>query len=294
MQPLLRPRLRPLLHRLPRVTRQRRLLCSGAPRSQQPWALPFNISEAEAAAAFAEWQRTGHSYTTGLFALKSVRPRHLPFYVFEGRLTGSFTGVLSYRRTVRTTDTAGKSHSRRVTDYYERHDIPFRRPAPMGADEAKAMGVYAGFDFRSEYVEGALLEGLDEAALSRAVPLTAADAPLGAGVEAFAMKPSYAAARVHERLRRDATEEARHTLRSDAARELVYRRCRRNVWDRDLFGELFGGDVAQPSRDWTQPDGYDVESVQYTLAEPRLHDAGVVLLPAYVVEYSYSGEQYPN
>ena len=45
----LEPRLRPLLHRLPRVTRQRRLLCSGAPRSQQPWALPFNISEAEAA-----------------------------------------------------------------------------------------------------------------------------------------------------------------------------------------------------------------------------------------------------
>ena len=63
--------------------------------SQQPWALSFMVDEQSATAAFHAWTKT-HSMTSGTFELRPVQPHHLPFYMFTGVLTGTFTGVCTY------------------------------------------------------------------------------------------------------------------------------------------------------------------------------------------------------
>lgn len=247
-------------------------------RSQQPWAIPFAVSEQRARESFSQWTNTGHAMTSGIFELKSIRPEHVPCYVFEGQLHGQFTGVLTYKRNEVWYDVNGKRHTRRARDEYYRQAIPFAGRRPIGADTAALAAVYAGFEYRTKYAEPAATGSLTEEALSRAVPLTEAEAPAFTGVGAFAMKPSYAFARVQARLVRHALEEATATLHSAACDRL----------------EFHGGGFypACPSKDWQQPDSRHVRDVEFELEGARLHDRGVCLTPLWVVEYTYGGEPF--
>ena len=229
--------------------------------------------------------------TTGIFEWKSTRPEYVPFYVFEGRLRGEFTGVLEYKRRESYTDSNGKTQTRVEYDEYARVGIPFRGRA-VGAetrtDGATPCAIYAGFDFRRQYVEGALHPGMSDATLSRAVPLNQAESPPLAGVGAFTMKPSFAFAKAHERLRAIAHADASTLLYSGELDHLEFRRRRGG----GLLAGLFGGGVACPKNDWVQPDRRFVQDLAYEVEGARLHGRGVVLMPVWVVEYTYSGEAY--
>ena len=286
-------------HAAQTLRRASRSLCAG--RGQQPWAIPFAVQEREALGAFDSWKKTGHLMTTGSFALKSIRAERVPAYVFSGQaLRGTFTGVLTYRSQEPYLDTNGKVGMRTVRHEYWRHDIPFVSRRPMGLDSAHSddekPAVYAGFDYRTQYVEGALLHGLSEAALSRAVPLTWADDPPFTGVGAFTMKPSFAFVRAHGRMRRVAIADADNALRSDPhVRSLEFPLGKE--WPRFPLGfslpsAVFGHDVACPARDSRQPDIVEAMNVQYEVEGASLHERGVLLLPVWVVEYTFGGEGY--
>ena len=256
----------------------------GGGRAQQPWAVPFAVDEQRARGAFENWTRTKLNKKSGTFALTSLQPAHVPFYVFSGRLRGSFTGVLTYTRTERYTNHNGKAASRVQRDEFTREGIPFL--TAVGADTAEQAAIYAGFDYRAAFVERALHGGISEAVLATAVPLTQAEAPASTGVGAFAMRPSFAFAKVQERLTSLARAEAEATLRSAAANRLEYHK----VGHHRLFG---GGGVARPASDWEQPVERSVEYLHADeLEEPRLHGRGVLLLPLWVAQYSFGGEPY--
>ena len=149
-----------------------------------------------------------------------------------------------------------------------------------GASTPEAF-VYAGFQHRAECVEGAVR---GRAALAHVVRLNEARSPPFTGIGAFEMKPSFAYARVDERLRAVARAEAEHELQYGNARALTYRYRG--------GGGLMSPGVACPATDWSGPYSYDVENVAYELAGARLHDRGVVLLPVWIVEYAFEGEVY--
>lgn len=271
----------------PRVTLRRppaafaRSVCTGG-SNQQPWAVPFAVEETGARAAFSRWTKTAHARTTGIFALKSIRPEHVPFYVFEGQLRGSFTGVLEYKRREDYMDRDGKTRTRTLRDHYARPGIPLSG-RPVGADCAVATAIYAGFDFRARFVDAALHGGISEAVLSRAVPVNMAHSPPFTGVGAFMMKPSFALAKAHERLRDEAAADATKALHSGAADQLEFRL----VSGGGGLSGIFSGSIACPARDWQQPSSRQVEDLVFELKGARLHDHGVVLLPVWVAEYTY-------
>ena len=258
---------------------------------EQPWAVPFLVEESEARAAFHNWTAT--QWRNKAFALHSLRSEHLPFYVFEGRVQGRFTGVLTYTDTTYYTDRNGKRQSRLSYRYYAREDIPFVARQPTGASTPEAF-VYAGFQHRAECVEGAVR---GRAALAHVVRLNEARSPPFTGIGAFEMKPSFAYARVDERLRAVARAEAEHELQYGNARALTYRYrgggglTYKPKWD-DLIRKIDTPGVACPATDWRAPYSYHVENVAYELAGARLHDRGVVLLPVWIVEYAFEGEVY--
>ena len=258
-----------------------RKLCTSS-RHQQPWALPFAINERKARDAFSDWTKAS-STSTQKFALTSIRPEFLPFYCFEGRLHGTFTGVLIYRRRETYTDSNGKSHSRIVEDEYVCPDIPFAQH--VGADLWNTTYVYAGFEYRHEYVEDALLRCMSAQRLSKAVRLNQAAADVTAGVGAFSMKPSFAFARMYPELKRHAGSAAMKMMRTGQIDHLQYQYRG--------FGLLWGlWGYACPAKDWMQPDDRRVDAVTYDLDGARLCEHGVVLLPAWIVEYTHGGEPF--
>jgi hypothetical protein len=188
------------------------------PFRQIPWALPFRVSQQEAICAFHE-HHTADDNTPKL-TLRGVRPCHLPFYVFEGSLSVSFTGIVGYDD-----GGDGNSHGWVQATEYSRRDIPCP-PAAIGADSTAVSAVYAGFQFRRLYVRMALTEGLSEDALQAAVPLNrlpSALQPRGATADDFEMKPSFAyKERILSRLPEVAHHEAERRLLSDDVRALAF------------------------------------------------------------------------
>ena len=53
-----------------------------------------------------------------------------------------------------------------------------------------------------------------------------------------------------------------------------------------------GSRLACPKNDWVQPDRRFVQDLAYEVEGARLHGRGVVLMPVWVVEYTYSGQAY--
>ena len=97
------------------------------PYRQIPWALPFQISKAEATDAFHSWLSTDLHRLAEL-SVFAVRPVYVPYYVFVGQLKATFDGVVAYGE----------------TEYALRG---IKCPAVhLGADAGRTTGVYAGFD----------------------------------------------------------------------------------------------------------------------------------------------------
>ena len=146
------------VRRLPSLRRSTRSMCSEhvirghweLPYRQIPWALPFQISQAEAEQAFRSWLSQDLHWLAEL-SIFSVRPVHVPYYLFEGQLKVSFTGVVGY--------SDGEFALRDI-------ECP---PVHLGADAARTMAVYAGFDFRRKYVRKALPGDLTDELLNSAV-----------------------------------------------------------------------------------------------------------------------------
>ena len=144
------------------------------PYRQIPWALPFQISEAEATEAFRSWLSTDLHRLAEL-SIFAVRPVHVPYYVFSGQLKVTFDGVVGYD-----------------DGEFALRDIQCP-PAHLGADAGRTTAVYAGFDYRRRYVRTALSGDLSDELLGSSVPFTALpEQPPGGSVEAFQMKPSFA------------------------------------------------------------------------------------------------------
>ena len=99
-------------------------------RHRQLLAVPFSIDKRKAGAAFDTWA-AGH---TGI-ALETVRAEFLPFYVFEGELRGTFTGVLTFR-----------GEEQDVQGVFKRTGLEIEE-RQMGFGEARTMGVHAGFQY---------------------------------------------------------------------------------------------------------------------------------------------------
>mmetsp|Transcript_19838 Transcript_19838/g.65646 ORF Transcript_19838/g.65646 Transcript_19838/m.65646 type:complete len:425 (+) Transcript_19838:97-1371(+) len=222
-----------------------------------PWSLPFRVSEAEARCAFETWRSSGRRPDPQL-SVRHVRPVHLPYYIFTGRLEVTFKGVLGFGKTE-----------------YAAHGL--RCSTELGPDEGAATAVYAGFDFRRRYVRETLSGDVSEALLESAVPFSQlADQPAGAGVESFKMKPSFAyAQRLCERLPGIALYEADRHLRTSAeARALRF--------------EAADGSFVCPAGE--RPPCYvRAEEVKSGLEDARLHSHGALLLPLWAVEYVTHG-----
>ena len=107
------------------------------PYRQIPWALPFQISKAEATAAFHSWLSTDLHRLAEL-SVFAVRPVYVPYYVFVGQLKATFDGVVAY---------GDKEYALRGIKCPAVH---------LGADAGRTTGVYAGFDYRRKYVRTAL------------------------------------------------------------------------------------------------------------------------------------------
>mmetsp|Transcript_25897 Transcript_25897/g.81085 ORF Transcript_25897/g.81085 Transcript_25897/m.81085 type:complete len:269 (-) Transcript_25897:1-807(-) len=212
-----------------------------------PWSLPFRVSEAEARCAFETWRSSGRRPDPQL-SVRHVRPVHLPYYIFTGRLEVTFKGVLGFGKTE-----------------YAAHGL--RCSTELGPDEGAATAVYAGFDFRRRYVRETLSGDVSEALLESAVPFSQlADQPAGAGVESFKMKPSFAyAQRLCERLPGIALYEADRHLRTSAeARALRF--------------EAADGSFVCPAGE--RPPCYvRAEEVKSGLEDARLHSHGACCWP---------------
>ena len=153
------------------------------PFRQEPWALPFAVSQQAALDAFEHRRQPDGPRLT----LHALRPFQLPFYVFEGRLHVKFTGVVGY-------DDGGSSdaHGRVQASEFTRRNLKCP-PLELGADTGSVMAVYAGFNFRRLFVRQALAGDISNALLQTAVPLTfLRDQPAGTRAADFEMKPSFA------------------------------------------------------------------------------------------------------
>ena len=212
------------------------------PYRQIPWALPFQISKAEATDAFHSWLSTDLHCLAEL-SVFAVRPVYVPYYVFVGQLKATFDGVVAYGE---------KEYALRGIKCPAVH---------LGADAGRTTGVYAGFDFRRKYVRTALPGDLTDELLSSSVPFTALPTqPEGLAVEAFRMKPSFAYVQriqvrcdgpfAHSRAARPASTSAVSPSRSGCRR---WRSSRRSVtsrtwceaWTRRCY--LVGRPAARPA-----------------------------------------------
>lgn len=244
------------------------------PFRQEPWALPFRVTQQEALDAFIQRHDGG---TKPRLTLRAVQARHVPFYVFEGDLSVRFTGVVGYEDGG-AVDAAGLTPAVE----YTRRDIACP-PIALGADQGAVSAVYAGFGFRRYFVRRALSGGLSAELLATAVPLTqldalAGDQPMGCMCDDFEMKPSFAfKTRLLERLPEVAHHLAEAHMEHADAQTLQY-------WDDG------GGSSACPAD--AAPDYERVDDVDHELSTPRLHDKGVVVLPVWAVEYLCLGKRF--
>ena len=246
------------------------------PFRQIPWALPFAITQKEAKHAFQAWtsvasgQQVGHPASPKL-SFRDVRPCHVPYYIFAGEQKITFTAVVGYDRSSDASDTAAKE--------FKCQGITCDS-VQIGADNGPVAAVYAGFDFRRIYVRQALSADLSEDLLASAVPLPhVTDLPESAGVEAFKMKPSFAYKhRMTARLPSVAYSVAEAHVQADSMSSLVY--------------EDSEGHAVCPDTEASKPAYYRVEEVEYALESARLHDRGVVMLPVWVVEYTFLGQPF--
>ena len=238
------------------------------PFRQEPWGLPFAVTQQEALAAFM----THHDRESGpKITLRAVRPCHVPFYVFEGTLAASFTGTIGYDDGAES-DAHGLVQAREFT----RSDIGCES-VDIGADTGAVSAVYAGFKFRRLFLRQALSDGLSEGLLQSAVPLRQlVGQPAGAVADDFEMKPSFAyRERIHQRLPEVAHHHAECRMRHDVTRALDF-------W--------CGEERVRPCD--REPDYDFVSDVAYELEAPRLHDRGVIALPVWVVEYACLGQSF--
>ena len=225
-----------------------RSFCSSA--RQQPWAVPFSIDHHAARSIFESW--TGSSPR---FSLRSLTPEFVPFFIFQGRLHGSFTGVIN--------EGSGEDATK---EYVRDLEINPRLSMDVTAsmpDGARDVAIYAGFVFPWRYIQEALLKGGGAVA---AVPLDAAEAPPGTQVGYFEMHPSFAYAKVlleRDALRRRAEAAAMATFRSHPS------------YDKDAYLEIKGMT-------------HDITDLTYELRPRSLADRGVVLLPCFVCEYTHN------
>ena len=295
----------------------RRGLCDGftggwtLPYRQVPWALPFAVSKAEARGAFDKWNDQGQSGAPKL-KVRVVRPIHVPFYVFDGQLEVTFTGVVGY-------DDGDEEEARSVSPREYVHAGIRCPPTQLGADAGATTAVYAGFDFRRLYVRQALSRDLSDELLLTAVPFNElTGSPAGAGVEAFKMKPSFAYLnRILERLPEIAHHEAeRHVTAGGSEPPLQPAACtsvcghgeadarratrltspshRAQMEDTSVQALQFeGADGTRvcPHSATRHPDYERVDDVTFEYDKTaRLHDRGVVLLPVWVIEYTLLGK----
>ena len=133
----------------------------------------------------------------------------MPFYVFEGSLDVSFTGIVGYDE----------------NDEYAHENIHCP-PVQLGANTGAVSAVYAGFSYRRLFLRQALAGGLTEELLQTAVASTRLPAdglPEGAVLDEFEMKPSFAFnERLMERLPEVAHHEAESLMRTEEVRELTF------------------------------------------------------------------------
>jgi len=236
------------------------------PYKQIPWALPFDVGQQDAIAAFSALHDARLRIT-----LRAVRPCVVPFYIFDGKLRVEFTGVAGY-------DDGGESDARGITQAteYVRRGLSCP-PLPIGAGTGGVSAVYAGFDFRRAFLRQALTGNLSEALLEQAVPLPSVDLPAGTYREAFQMKPSFAyIVRVQDRLPEVAHHIAEQQMDANEARALPF-------WRED-------GSSQTPAE--VEPAYTRVEDVTHEMTDARLHDRGVITLPVWAVEYLFLGKPY--
>jgi len=259
-----------------RPSQSRRLLCTSAafkgkwnlPFRQIPWALPFRQCQEEAINAFL----VRHPSTPPRIELRAARPCLVPYYVFRGEMTVSFTGVALY-------DDNGDNdcHGRTpASDFVHKGiEVP---TISLGADAGSVSAVYAGFEFRRFFLRQALAGGLSDELLESAVPRPLLqDVPAGVHEEAFQMKPSFAYQnRIVERLSEIAHHQAECRMEAEEVRSLQF--------------EARDGRSKRPSE--FVPDFERVAEVHYELENPRLHDKGVVALPVWAIEYTCLGKSY--
>ena len=242
------------------------------PYRQIPWALPFKIQREAAVNAFGEFSKSKGEDTPRI-NVKTVRPVLVPFYVFEGSLDVSFTGIVGYDE----------------NDEYAHENIHCP-PVQLGANTGAVSAVYAGFSYRRLFLRQALAGGLTEEILQTAVASTRLPPdglPAGAVLDEFEMKPSFAFnERLMERLPEVAHHEAESLMRTEEVRELTFSRPSPD-------GVAAVSEVSIQPSDCSRPPDYDrVEEVSFELKEQRLHDKGVVLLPVWAIEYTCLGQRY--
>ena len=112
------------------------------PFRQEPWALPFALTQEDALSAFLAHH--GDRPHAPKITLRAVRPCQVPFYIFEGSLAVSFTGIVGYDDGAESDD-----HGLVQTKEYSRGNIRCE-PIDLGADTGAVSAVYAGFGFRRE------------------------------------------------------------------------------------------------------------------------------------------------
>ena len=268
---------------LPSSARRRLYQSWALPYRQEPWALPFQVSQQTACSAFQRFHESNSRGTR--VTLQAVRPYMLPFYVFEGTLHVNFTGVVGYKAGDES-DAYGKWQA----SEFKHHNIDCP-PIDLGADTGSVSAVYAGFGFRRLFVRQALAGGLTEELLQQSVPLThipAAGKPVGIDVQPFEMKPSFAfVQRLQERLPEVAHHAAECRMRTAEVRSLSYAHSEAPSCDEPGEG---GAKLVRPMS--IQPDYDRVDQVQFDLQAARLHARGIVVLPVWAIEYVCLGQSY--
>ena len=221
--------------------------------------------------------------------LQRAQPCYLPFYVFEGDLGVRFTGTIGYEDDEEFTASGIQC-------------APFH----LGADQGSIGAVYAGFDFRRLLVRRALAADLSDHLLQTAIPedmLSADDKPRGTAVHEFTMKPSFAYKfRVLERLPEVAHHLAERHMQGGGVDGVVFEAAAGAAGARggggggggDGGGDGGGGGATLAARTpAAHPPAYTlVDDVTFEVSGARLHDKGVVQLPAWVVTYACLGKQY--
>ena len=197
---------------------------------QSPWCLPFQLSQKEALSAFqcrAERHAESRGYCAPKFWVRAAQPCHVPYYIFNGHLEVTYTGIIGYDLGSER-DTREEMRGRRAAEVMRSEEFKHRNLACSAQlHPGPTTAVYAGFQFRRHFLRQALSPDLSSELLQSSIPLQALDnngAPMGVKVEAFQMKPSFAYKnRLLERMPEVAHLEAERHMQEDSVRALEVR-----------------------------------------------------------------------